>query len=285
MFLNNSLNSKSTNKKNVKPRYGYYYFKPYMVMLLVFLMIGCGLSIIGVIIKISLLIGCGVFLIFYGIFTTLGWVLARYVIPGNRIMFARNVINSLGLSGSEKVLDVGSGRGLYAIEAAKKLTEGKVIGIDIWESDKIEELTYHHRLSQPTGNTISNAERNAQIEGVLDKIEFISMDANHLKFDSHSFDVVVCGFVIGHLWQFGPDILDEIRRVLKSEGRLVLIDSFRDLTYLLLSTPHLFILSYLKNKKARWFTKKNWFSLISSAGFKIKRVKAKRSILVVEAKA
>ena len=282
MLIKNVSPLRDTIDKKLKPQYGYYYFKPYMLMLLFFVVSGCGLLFLGIIMKQSLLTGGALFLIFYGILTTLGWVLARYVIPGNRIKFARDIVHSLSVSGSETVLDVGSSRGLYAIEIAKELSTGRVTGIDVWDEDAIDDLTFHHRMSQPTGNSIDNARKNAAIEGVGSKIEFVSMDASHLKFESNSFDIVICGFVIGHLWKLAPEILKEINRVLKPGGRLILIDSVRDFTYLLLSTPHLFILSYLKGTKARWFTKENWFSLITNAGFKINRSQARRSIISIE---
>lgn len=267
-----------------KPNYGYYYFKPYMLMLAFFVVVG--LLILAYAIRINQLIvfGIGVAIVVYGILTTIAWALARYIIPGNRIKFARNIATSLNLSGSEVILDVGSGRGLYAIEFAEKLKTGKVIGIDIWEPDRIANLTHHHKLSQPTGNTISNARQNARIEGVDHKIEFISMDANHLEFENHSFDLVVCGFVISHLKQYGMPVLIELRRVLKPGCRLILIDNFRDFTYLLLSTPHLFILSYLKGSKAKQLTKKRWISMITKAGFKIIHFETGRSIVVIEGK-
>ena len=42
------------------------------------------------------------------------------------------LLDSLALCGDERVLDVGCGRGLLAIGAAKRLKTGKVIGIDTW---------------------------------------------------------------------------------------------------------------------------------------------------------
>lgn len=276
----NSFNGKRIRKS--RPHYGYYYFKPYMAMLAVFIISGSSLMFIGQFSELPLIPAAGLFLIIYGIVSTIGWLLARYVIPGNRIDFARKVIRSMDLKGSENVLDIGSGRGIYAIEAAKALTTGRVTGIDVWNPSELEDLRFHHRLSQPTGNTIANARQNAMIEGVGQKVTFINMDANHLKFEDNEFDLVICGFVIGHLWKLGPGILKEIRRVLKPGGRLVLVDSFRDLTYLLLSTPHLFLFSYLKGRKARVFTRENWFSLITGTGFRIGKHQAGKSIMVVE---
>jgi ubiquinone/menaquinone biosynthesis C-methylase UbiE len=264
------------------PSYGYYCFKPYMVMLSLFLVLGLGIGFFGIKLNRTLFFSLGVGLIIYGILTTLGWVLARYVIPGNRMKIARKVIKDIRLSGSEFVLDVGSGRGLFAIETAKVLTTGRVVGIDIWDPENISNLCHHHKLSKPTGNTIFNAKRNSEIEGVAEKVSFINMDGNSTQFDSETFDVVVCAFVVGHQGEYGINMLKEMNRVLKPGGKLIVIDSFRDLTYLLLATPHLFVVSYLRGTKAKRLTKKNWKLWIGAAGFSIQRFEAKRSIMVVE---
>src|ERR1700733_10682227 len=61
--------------------------------------------------------------------------------------------------GDEQVLDVGTGKGLLMIGAAKNLTTGKSTGIDIWSAEDL------------TGNNVENALKNAEIEGVQDKVE------------------------------------------------------------------------------------------------------------------
>ena len=275
-----SMKSISEQKKL---KYGYYYFRPYMAMLVFFTIVGLGLVLFMPknYQPIFYIFGIGIFL--YGVLTTIGWAFARYVIPGSRIEFARNIVTSLSLTGKELVLDVGSGRGLYAIEAAKALTTGKVIAIDIWDSNQLPNVIHHHKLSQPTGNTIRNAQRNAKIENVEDRIQFINMDANNLELDSDKFDLAICGFVIGHLGRYGHNALGELKRVLKPGGRLVLIDNFRDFTYFLLSTPHLFVLSYLRGTKARRLTKKNWVLMLKKSGFHILTCGAQKGILVITA--
>src|SRR5664279_3795089 len=56
-------------------------------------------------------------------------------------------------TGAENVLDVGTGRGLLAIGAAKRLTKGRVVGIDIWNAaDLTGNLSLIH-ISEPTRRT------------------------------------------------------------------------------------------------------------------------------------
>jgi len=68
---------------------------------------------------------------------------ARYILPGSPVKVAGDLIKSLKLRGDEVILDVGTGRGLYAIEAAKNLSRGKVIGIDIWDPKNVHQYLYH----------------------------------------------------------------------------------------------------------------------------------------------
>jgi ubiquinone/menaquinone biosynthesis C-methylase UbiE len=264
------------------PNYGYYFFVPYISMLAVFLGAGVTAMILGRHQESLPIYYLGIATAAYGVLTTIGWAMARYVIPGNRVMVARQIISELGLKGCEQILDVGSGRGLYAIEAARNLSTGRVIGIDIWDPAAIEKPGFHHHLSQPTGNTIENAKRNSLLAGVSDKIEFVNMDAAHLDFADNSFDVVICGFVIGHLWRYQHRVLKEIRRVTKNNGRLMIIDNARDLTYFFLSTPHMFVWSYLRGRKARRLSKQNWFNTIIHSKFQILQWQIKRGIIAVE---
>ena len=264
------------------PRYGYYFFVPYISMLTVFLAVGLAAALLGFNLSSRPIYYFGIATATYGVLTTAGWALARYVIPGNRITMAKRIIAELGLKGSEQILDVGSGRGLYAIEAARRLSSGRVIGIDVWDAAAVEKLAFHHRFSQPTGNTIINARKNVELVGVADKVEFINMDAAHLEFPGASFDLVICGFVISHLWRSQESVLKELRRVVKDGGRLIIVDNACDFTYFLLSTPHMFMWSYLRGRKAKRLSKKNWLDNIRKSGFQILNWRMKKGIIILE---
>src|ERR1035438_5167674 len=62
--------------------------------------------------------------------------LVRSSKSGKRIV-REQLIDGLALRGDETVLDVGCGRGLLLTSAARRLTTGKAIGIDLWQSDDL----------------------------------------------------------------------------------------------------------------------------------------------------
>lgn len=131
-----------------------------------------------------------------------------------KIKEARRMIASIPWRGDEQVLDVGCGRGLLLVEAAKRLNTGKAVGVDIWA-----------RKDQ-SGNTPEATRRNLKIAGVLDRTEVTDGDARAIPFPDSSFDVVVSSAVIHNI--VGSEgkrkALSEIVRVLKPGGRTVILD-------------------------------------------------------------
>lgn len=77
------------------------------------------------------------------------------------------------------------------------------------------------------------AERNAELEGVIDRVEFVHGDARELPFDDASFDVVVSNLTLHNIpARDGRErALREIVRVLRPGGRLRIVD-FRAANYL-----------------------------------------------------
>jgi len=116
--------------------------------------------------------------------------------------------------GDERVLDVGTGAGLLLIGAAKRLTTGKATGIDVWS------------LVDLSGNARERTLRNAEIEGVTEKVEVLDGDATAMQFADGAFDVVVSNLVIHNIPSRGArdKACREIARVLKRGGMAVISD-------------------------------------------------------------
>src|SRR5262245_17127682 len=69
------------------------------------------------------------------------------------------LLDQLKLSGDERILDIGCGRGAVLMLAAERLTTGRAIGVDLW------------RKEDQSGNATEATERNAEAEGVADRVE------------------------------------------------------------------------------------------------------------------
>jgi arsenite methyltransferase len=131
------------------------------------------------------------------------------------------LLNLVRWSGRELVLDVGCGRGLMLIGAAKRLSSGKAIGIDLWQQQ------------DQANNSSAATEINAQIEGVTDRVEVKTADMRELPFPDNYFDVVTSNWTIHNL---DAEIdrqkaLNEIVRVLKPGGVIVIADIINQAEY------------------------------------------------------
>ncbi len=86
-----------------------------------------------------------------------------------KLQLGEQLINSLSLRGTEMVLDVGCGRSLLLNAAARRLTTGKAIGIDLWQS------------ADQSGNRPETTLANAQAEGVANCRKPDSIDGNVVR--------------------------------------------------------------------------------------------------------
>ena len=112
------------------------------------------------------------------------------------------LIKSLNVKGTEKVLDVASGTGEPGLSLCTMLTDGDVTGTDLSE------------------NMVVIANENASKRGILN-YHSLPADAANLPFNDESFDHIICRFGI----MFFPDIekgLGEMARVLKKGGRMAI---------------------------------------------------------------
>ena len=131
-----------------------------------------------------------------------------------KIRERERLLDRISWTGSERVLDVGCGRGLMLVGAAKRLTSGKATGIDIWQAEDLSR------------NRPEAALENARREGVADRIEVETADMRQIPFPEASFDAVVSCSAIHNLYE-QPDrakAIREIVRVLKPGGHAVIDD-------------------------------------------------------------
>ncbi len=119
------------------------------------------------------------------------------------------VVKLLDLNDDEYLLDLGSGTGSFLLVAKKKHPKTKMAGIDI--DPKVLEL----------------ARKKFQKERV--DVELIEASANKLPFKDKTFDVVVSSLIFHHLpTEVKKEVLKEVYRVLKPNGRFLLVDFGKD---------------------------------------------------------
>lgn len=131
-----------------------------------------------------------------------------------KLKMRETMLDHIAWRGDERVLDVGCGRGLMLIGAAKRLNSGKAVGIDIWQA------------KDQSANGPQGALENARLEGVSDRVEIETGDARALPFADASFDVVTSHWVVHNLDSMADrDLaLSEMVRVLRFGGKLILAD-------------------------------------------------------------
>jgi len=135
------------------------------------------------------------------------------------------------------ILDVATGTGDLALEAYRLLKPDKITGIDI--SEKM----------------LAIGREKAAKAGLSDKIGFERQDSVSLQFASGTFDAAIVAFGIRNFEDLDRG-LQEIRRVLRSEGRLMILE---------LSSPE-----YFPMKQGYWI----YSCLIPKIGQWISRSKA-----------
>jgi ubiquinone/menaquinone biosynthesis C-methylase UbiE len=129
-----------------------------------------------------------------------------YMMPEYKY-FVRKILKRGIRSG--RVLDIGTGSGLLAIELARATNcHFDIVALDI------------------SRNMISKARENAGRSGVADKITFMVATAAALPFPDKSFDLVI-SYASLHHWFEPVAVFNEIARVTKETGCAIIRDNKR----------------------------------------------------------
>jgi ubiquinone/menaquinone biosynthesis C-methylase UbiE len=119
------------------------------------------------------------------------------------------IVDSIGLTGSERVLEVGPGPGFYSVEIARRLTYGRLDLFDI----------------QP--EMLEKARRQLERAGFHDVGFTTGQAAEGFPFPDNTFNAAFLAAVIGEV----PDkqaCIRSLARVLKPGGQLVFFETFPD---------------------------------------------------------
>ncbi len=128
----------------------------------------------------------------------------------HRFAHYATMVHELQIQGNETILDIGCGPGNLSMEVAERLSTGKLIGIDM------------------SPNMINLARTLAEKRNIKN-VEFVEGDALALDFPEGSFNLVMSSLVFP--WVKDQNrFLSEVHRVLKPEGRLVMI-TLSDIVY------------------------------------------------------
>lgn len=132
-------------------------------------------------------------------------ILQHLVFRNSHNMFLNEIAPYYNREGDIKILDVGCGTGEFISALSKNLSHAEVHGMDI-SFDMI-------RIAK---SKLQNG-----------KIKYKVGDVEHLPYNNNTFDVVTCS----HSFHHYPDkkkAVSEMHRVLKPDGRLMVIDGCRD---------------------------------------------------------
>jgi arsenite methyltransferase len=159
------------------------------------------------------------FLLYPGFLWPAGWffltgaLMLIYALRG-KFRHRDRILAKVQWTGNETVLDVGTGRGLLLIGAAKRLTTGQATGIDIWNAEDL------------SGNGPESLKSNIALERVGPRTSIQSEDAQSVSFPDAVFDVVLSNLCLHNIYnQPGrAKACAEIARILKPGGIAVISD-------------------------------------------------------------
>ena len=177
-----------------------------------FLLLALGLAL--VLLSTDWLTAVGSIVFTFGVIFTIEGLLMNWSSRYGKLRARDRLLDGLELTGEEKLLDVGCGRGLLLIGAARRLPNGRAVGVDLWSQVDLSD------------NSASATLANATAEGVPERVEVHEGDMRKLPFADASFDAVVASLSIHNIYSLDGrlEAIQEIVRVLKPGGKVALMD-------------------------------------------------------------
>ena len=206
--------------KNVdKPNYGNWVPKKMIVVFLILFCISCVLSILinigiirGILITVSLIFWA------LSVYMTYAYWLFGKNAGELQKQLCTTLLERLVWDGRGKALDIGTGSGRAAIYFAKKYPSAHCVGIDFWGNP----WTYSKVI----------CDKNAEIEGVADRVSFQRASAVSLPYEDGEYDLVISNFVFHSVKVVNKiPLIKEALRIVKKGGTFAFQDLFNKQFY------------------------------------------------------
>jgi arsenite methyltransferase len=172
------------------------------------------LTIIGCVLMITHGFVPGLVTLIFGAFFALCALSYLYTTLQGKFVWWADLFDDARLKGNEYAVDLGCGRGAVMISLAKRLTTGRVSGIDLWRSQ------------DQSGNDIEATKHNARSCGVEDRVELNTGNITTLPYYDEQFDLVVSSLAIHNLKarEDRRKAITEAVRVLEPGGKIIIAD-------------------------------------------------------------
>lgn len=129
----------------------------------------------------------------------------HFMTLGIDIIWRKKAIRSLKPIKPQRILDVATGTGDFALESIKILNPEKIIGLDISQG------------------MLDVANEKINKKGLQNQFEVVLGDSENLPFEDHSFDAVTVAFGVRNFENLEKG-LAEIQRVIRPGGKAVILE-------------------------------------------------------------